>query len=230
MRETKIKTMGRLLRIEWLKIKNYRTFWILLAIIVVSIPSYNYVIFDFITNRLQVNGQSILGNPFSFPEVWQTVGFHSSFMIFIPALLIITLMTNEFTYRTQRQNIIDGWSRTQFINVKLFEVLLLSLLVTLIVFCTILYFGFSNKKNEGDAFAWKNVRFLFYFFVQMISYSMIAFLCAMLIKRAGLAMGVFFIYMILEQFVVVFFREKYKITAVNYMPEEVTDKLIPFPF
>ncbi|HTQ28100.1 MAG TPA: ABC transporter permease [Puia sp.] len=222
--------MGRLLKIEWMKIKGYRTFWILLAITVVSIPSYNYVIFDFITNRLQVNGQSLLGNPFAFPETWQTVCFHSSFMIFIPALLIITLMTNEFTYKTHRQNVIDGWSRSQFINVKLLEVLILSVVVTGLVFLTILYFGFSNKRNEPDAFTWKDTRYLVYFFVQMISYSMIAFLCALLIKRAGLAMGIYFIYMILEQFVVVILRERYKITAVNYMPEEVTDKLIPFPF
>ena len=106
------------LRIEWMKIKHYRTFWILLSIVVVSIPAYNYVIYDLIDTKLRVNGQNILGNPFSFPDAWQTVSFNASMLLLIPAILIITLTTNEFTYKTHRQNIIDGWSRSQFIYVK----------------------------------------------------------------------------------------------------------------
>ena len=52
----------------------------------------------------------------------------------------------------------------------------------------------------------------------------------MLIKRAGLAMGIFFLYMIIEQFVVGIGRNKYKVTWVDYLPEEVSDRLIPQPF
>ncbi|HEY4154757.1 MAG TPA: ABC transporter permease, partial [Puia sp.] len=100
------------LRIEWMKVKNYRTFWILTGIIVVCIPAFNYVIFDVTNNTFpKINGQSILGSPFSFPNVWKTVPYNAGLLLFIPAILIITLITNEFTYRTHRQNIIDGWSR-----------------------------------------------------------------------------------------------------------------------
>jgi hypothetical protein len=59
---------------------------------------------------------------------------------------------------------------------------------------------------------------------------MIAFLLAMLIKRAGLAIGAFLMYMLLEQVAVGIFRGIYKINAVNYLPEEVTDRLIPQPY
>ena len=219
------------LRIEWMKIKNYRTFWILLSIVVVSIPSYNYVVYDLIETKLKFNGQNLLGNPFSFPDAWQTVSFNASMLLLIPAILIITLTTNEFTYKTHRQNIIDGWSRGQFISVKLIEVLLLSIFATLIVFLTVLAFGYAFKlPTDTDIFSWHNMRYVAFYFVQMISYSLIAFLIGILIKRAGLAMGVFFIYLIMEQFAVVIMREKYKITSANYFPEEVTDKLIPFPF
>jgi hypothetical protein len=74
----------------------------------------------------KVKGKSILGSPFAFPDVWQTVSWNSTLTFIIPAILIITLTTNEFTYKTHRQNIIDGWSREQFIGVKLIEVVLLS--------------------------------------------------------------------------------------------------------
>jgi ABC-2 type transport system permease protein len=69
-----------------------------------------------------------------------------------------------------------------------------------------------------------------FFFVQMLSYSLIAFLISMLVKRSGLSMGVFFVYMLIEQFVVGLERNKFKKQWVDYLPEEVTDKLIPQPY
>jgi hypothetical protein len=192
-----------------------------------------------------------LGSPFGFPDVWQTVSWNSSLLFLIPAILIITLTTNEFTYKTHRQNVIDGWSRQQFVSVKLVEVLLLSVLMTIAVLLTAFLFGYFNNKTGAGAVvagaggpgtgvtgtaasvsvsAWQDSRFVFFYFVQMLSYSLIAFLMALLIKRAGLTMGLFFIYMIVEQIAVGILRGKYDIYAANYLPEEVTDGLIPFPY
>ncbi|HZK63220.1 MAG TPA: ABC transporter permease [Puia sp.] len=219
------------LRIEWLKVKNYRSFWILTGIIAVCIPAFNYVVYDVTNNTFpKVNGQNILGSPFSFPNVWKTVPFNAGLMLFIPAILIITLLTNEFTYKTHRQNIIDGWSRGRFISVKIIETVLLSLFVTVVVLFTCLYFGFYTEKTATASPAWPQFRFIVFFFIEMLSYSMIAVIIAMSIRRAGLAMGIFFLYMIVEQFVVVLGRNKYKVDWINYLPEEVTDNLIPQPF
>ena len=223
--------MMHLLKIEWLKVKNYRTFWILLLISVVTIPAFNYVIYDLMNNSFpKVNGKSLLGSPFAFPDVWQTVTWNSSLLLLMPAILIITLITNEFTFKTHRQNIIDGLSRMQFINVKLVEILLISIFLTIIVFLTSLAFGYYGNTPKAGVSLFKDVRFTGYFFVQMISYSMIALLIGMFVKRAGLAMGVLFIYMIGEQFVVALLRNKYKIDKVDYFPQEVTDMLIQQPY
>ena len=73
-------------------------------------------------------------------------------------------------------------------------------------------------------------RFVLFYFVQMLSYSMIAFLLAALIRRAGLAIGAFLMYMLLENVLVGIFRNIYKINTVDYLPEEVTDRLIPQPY
>jgi ABC-2 type transport system permease protein len=223
--------MFRTLKIEWMKVKNYRTFWILLAITTVCIPAFNYSFYDLSDNSFpKIKGKSILGTPFSLPDVWQTVAFNSSLLLFIPAILIITLTANEFTYKTHRQNIIDGWNRNQFISVKLIEVLLFSFYVTIIVFLTTLLFGHFVHSETLNVPFFKDVRFVGFFFVEMLSYSLIAFMMSMLIKRAGLTMGVFFIYMILEQFVVGLSRNKFNKHWVDYLPEEVTDMLIPQPY
>jgi ABC-2 type transport system permease protein len=219
------------LRVEWIKLKYYRTFWILLAAIFVCIPAFNYVIYDFTDNSFpKINGQSLLGNPFSFPNVWKTVPYNAGILLFIPAILIITLFTNEYSYRTHRQNIIDGWSRSRFICIKLVEVFLLSLFVTAIVVLTCLYFGYLTRTPSQPKAGWDQYRFILFFFVEMLDYSLIAVLFAMLIRRAGLAMGIFFLYMIMEQFVVSLGRNKFKLTWVDYLPEEVSDRLIPQPF
>src|SRR5450631_4337044 len=219
------------LKVEWLKVKYYRTFWILIAVIGICIPAFNYVIYDFTDNSFpKINGQSLLGNPFSFPNVWRTVPYNAGILIFMPAILIITLFTNEFSYRTHRQNIIDGWSRSRFIFIKLFEIFLLDLFVTGIVVLTCLYFGFITRTSAQPAARWDQYRNILYFFVETLDYSLIALLFAMLIRRAGLAMGIFFLYMIIEQFVVSLGRNKYKVTWVDYLPEEVADRLIPQPF
>lgn len=223
--------MLRLLQIEWMKVKNYRTFWILLAITIVGIPAFNYTVYDLTNNSFpKIKGKSILGTPFSFPDVWQTVSWNSSLLLLIPAVLIITLTTNEFTYKTHRQNVIDGWSRGQFINVKLLEVLLLSILLTIIVAATSIAFGYLLNPVPENVSVFQHARFVEFFFVEMLSYSMIAFLLGLFVKRAGLAMGSFFIYMIIEQFVVALLRHKYNIGRVDYLPQEVTDMLIPQPF
>lgn len=225
--------MLRDLQIEWMKVKNYRTFWILLGITLISIPGFNYMLYNIMDNKFpkqRHGGPSLLGSPFAFPDVWQTVGWNAGMLFLIPAILIITLTTNEFTYKTHRQNIIDGWSREQFIRVKLIEVLLLSLGTTLFVLLTALAFGYIGNKVPADISVWKDSRFVFFYFVQMISYSLIAFLLSILIKRAGLTMGIFFIYMIVEHIIVGLIGRILKINAVDYLPEEVTNKLIPFPY
>ncbi len=153
------------LRIEWLKLKYYRTFWILLSVIVVCIPAFNYVIYDFTDNNIpKINGQNLLGNPFSFPNVWRTVPYNAGILLFIPAILIITLFTNEYSYRTHRQNIIDGWSRSRFIHIKITEVFLLTVIVTVIVILTCLYFGFLTRTPLQPKAGWHGDSVCFVFF------------------------------------------------------------------
>ena len=224
--------MLKTLWVEWLKIRRYRTFRILMAMTILSIPGLTYLLFDLMKNSFPKGkgATAILGSPFAFPDVWQTVAWNSSLLFILPAILIITLTTNEFTYKTHRQNIIDGWSRQQFITVKLVEVLILALKCTAMVFVTTLVFGCVANKVPAGIWIWQDSRFLFFYFVQALSYLTIAFLMALLIKRAGLSIAAFLIYMLAENIAVGIFRNLYKLNGVDYLPEEVTDRLIPTPY
>jgi ABC-2 type transport system permease protein len=227
--------MQKLLAIEWMKIRNYKTFWILSALFIISIFGINY----FVYYIQQVSGAGnkqvnfIIGAPFEFPNVWHSVSYISGFLLFFPGLLIIISITNEFSYKTHRQNIIDGWSRSQFINVKIFLVFIIAIFSTLIVGLVSLIYG----SMAGGSLSFAKIEYLGYFFIQCFSYGMVALLLSVLIRRSGLAIGVFFLYsFIIENMLGGLMN--YLLTGPNksvhgpgdFLPLNTTDNLIPFPF
>ena len=129
--------MSTLLRTEWLKIRKYPAFWLMLVIVALSYPGMNYMLYvegykDQLVNKTMGPILRMLPNPFTFPDAWQTVAFISSLFIFLPAVIVIMFISNEYTYKTHRQNIIDGWSRTDFMVSKLIDVLVISFVATLL--------------------------------------------------------------------------------------------------
>src|SRR5687768_15483476 len=130
--------MNSLIKTEWLKIKKYPAFWWMTGIVLLTYPGINYIFFQIYSELLQKgNDQAamalkmLVGNPFTFPEVWHTVAYASSIFVIIPSIVVIMFITNEYTYKTHRQNIIDGWSRNQFMISKMIDVLIISVIITL---------------------------------------------------------------------------------------------------
>jgi ABC-type transport system involved in multi-copper enzyme maturation permease subunit len=225
--------MGQLLAIEWMKLKNYRAFWILFCIYLATIFGANYIIYRIqliIYTEKQAKGIAtlVLGNPpYSFPTVWQAVAHVSSWLLFIPGLIMILNVTNEYSFKTHRQNIIDGFTRTQFITSKILMVVVFALLSTIAVTITATIFGFMS----GDAsFSFEGFSYMSFYLLQAVSYIMVALLISVLLKRGGLAIGVFFAYsMVLEQ-ILVLVLNKYANYMGRYLPLETTDMQIPFPY
>lgn len=223
--------MLHLLKIEWLKVKNYRAFWILCGLFAISIYGANSIAHRF---KAEAIGDSqmattLVGTPFQFPDVWQTVTYISSYLLFIPGLLIITLVTNEFTFRTHRQNIIDGISRTQFIYTRMVLSLIIAIVSTILVFLAGLLFG---SMQSGGTFSFKGMEYLFYFFLQTLSYTSVGLLFGILFKRAGIAIGIFFIYAFILENMLAGILNRILIGngAGSFLPLESADSLIPFPF
>jgi hypothetical protein len=75
---------------------------------------------------------------------------------------MIIFITNEYSYKTHRQNIIDGWSRNQFISVKIAVAFLLSLISTLMVIVTAMIFGFQLD----NPFSLEKFEYVGYYFIQ----------------------------------------------------------------
>ncbi|HEX2606826.1 MAG TPA: ABC transporter permease subunit, partial [Flavisolibacter sp.] len=152
----------------------------------------------------------------------------SSWFIFIPAVVVIMFITNEYTYKTYRQNIIDGWSRKQFMTGKLIDVGMVALLITILFTIVSLVIGFVNK-DQGNGDVWGQVKYIGLFFLQTFSQLSLAFLIAFLARKAFIALGIFlFYYLIIENVLVALAREKANDIG-RYLPFEISDRLIPIP-
>lgn len=226
--------MNNLLKTEWLKIKKYPAFWWMVGIVALSYPGINslfYKIFKELVEkgdaRTKMVMKMLVGNPFTFPEVWHTVSYASSIFVFIPCIVVIMFITNEYTYKTHRQNIIDGWSRGQFMTSKLIDVLFISLLITFMFVLVAFIIGYTNIK-EGSGNFWSQTEYIWLFFLQTFSQLSIAFLIALITRRAFIALGIFIFYKIAEK-IMVAYASRYLNDAGRFLPLEVSNRLIPVP-
>jgi ABC-2 type transport system permease protein len=228
----------QLLKIEWLKIKNYSAFTVLALFFLLGLVGANYVIYSVkknIIDKADPTGLISGSSPYDFTHTWQTTSYVAGCLLLLPGLLVILLVTNEFTYRTHRQNIIDGWGRKDFIDVKIVMALISAIVSTVLVFIIALLFGFAS----GTSFSVTNIDSVAYFFLKAISYNMIALLLAVLVRRTGFAIGLFFVYLWFENFVSgmmqvlsVKLKSSYSFDIGNmgdYLPMNASDGLLHFP-
>jgi ABC-2 type transport system permease protein len=188
-----------------------------------------------VIDKADPTGLIASASPYDFSHTWQTTSYVGGFLLLLPGLLLILLITNEFTFRTHRQNIIDGINRADFINVKIVMAVIGALAATLLVIITSLIFGFAS----GTSFSTDHFDSVGYFFLKAISYNMIALLFAVLVRKTGFAIGLFFIYMGFEnilsailQGLSIKFKADYNFDIGNmgdYLPMNAADSLLHFP-
>jgi ABC-2 type transport system permease protein len=226
--------MTNLINTEWLKIKKYRAFWWMTGIIALTYPGMN-TLFYFIYRDIMKQERDaaaivkmLLGNPFAFPEVWHTVSYASSIFVFIPSIVIIMFITNEYTYKTHRQNIIDGWSRKEFMTSKMIDVLIITLLCTIVFVLAAIIIGYVNI-SEANGNVWNDSRYIWLFFLQTFSQLSIAFLIAFLARKAFIALGIFLFYKLILEKILAALAE-WKLNDIGrFLPIEVSNRLIPVP-
>lgn len=218
--------MNRLLAIEWMKVKRYRTFWIMISMFVLLLPLWNYSISSGVLHVFGKSGIDIINKAYTFAYVWDNLGFWTSIFVVFITILTIIITTNEYTFRTNRQNVIDGYTREQYYHAKWMMVLALTVFTTAFVFILGVIFGATNDSFSN--FPGK-IEKLFYVFLLSLNYYGFGLLVAILFKRSGIAIGIFFLYsMIIESLVKSLLNWRFD-NLGNFMPLQCSDELLPFP-
>jgi ABC-2 type transport system permease protein len=234
--------MIRLLTIEWLKLKRYKAFNILMIlyyVVMISVCSCGMAILSYLKGKgLQIKDvfDPTLIPIYDFPDIWQNITYIATLLNVFPAFMIIISMTNEVSYRTLRQNIIDGFNRMDFFVSKFSFIFLVSIINTLVIFITGLILGFIFSYDKSFEAIFSSSEFLLGFFLNNLAYFTFAFLLAILIKRTGIVIVLLGIYTYFAEPIATlilanvpefprFCRE-----IVPFFPIKAVNNLIPNPF
>src|SRR6056300_409336 len=145
--------MLRLLNIEIHKLK-YNTASRVLIItyftLLTSIALIAAIKFDIGPVKFHLAEQGI----FNFPYIWHFNTFMAAWFKFFLLLVIVSMMSNEYSNKTLKQNLIDGLSKGEFVLSKFYTVILLALISTLFVFIVSLILGliYSDFTEFGIIF------------------------------------------------------------------------------
>src|ERR1700733_10125075 len=100
--------MMKRLSIELKKIMPYPPFWIFIGLYVL-LTLMVFCSLPFIKFTGPASALT-LKTYYTFPDIWHTLTYIAGLFNLLLGVLVIILITNEFNFRTVRQNIIDGWS------------------------------------------------------------------------------------------------------------------------
>jgi len=195
----------RLLQLELMKIKKYRIFW-LMSILYTLAVAFIFFGFPSLVDYFSLQSSSteikLLKNfVYNFPDVWQNLSWVASLRFFIKIFLgfvIIMLITNEYSNLTIRNNITNGLSRTDFLKSKVYFVALFSFAATLLVFISGLILGLIYSSNTSLEVITQKLAYLGAYFLEIFTYLSLALFLAFLIRRAGFAIAVLFVWPIIE--------------------------------
>lgn len=219
--------MLRLLQIEWLKVRTYKPFWILLLINVIAFIGFMQIIaqifFSVEISKSDEKGKlevirPFMEGPFLYPAIWATSAFFTSFLVPLCAILLILNVCNEWNTRMLRQQVIEGMSRSEFLLAKLLGLVVFTLLMSI-------FFVISTLLVGKGSFELSNV--VFNFALLMFSQFSLAFLLGLWLKRSVIALAVFLAYMLIAEPLLVWFLKTNNLTQiVNFLPLEVSDRII----
>lgn len=145
-------------------------------------------------------------------------------------------MSNEYTNRTLKQNLIDGLSKKEFIASKFLTVTVFSLISTIFLFVVSLILGLSFSDFTEISIIFSDMEYMIAYFVKLTGFFAFCMFLGILVKRSAFALGFLFIWWILES---IFYGVlKWKIfrdsevadNIARFFPLESMSNLIKEPF
>lgn len=227
--------MNRLLSIEFQKIwKNKASriltisYFVLLTFIAL-IASIKLEIGNF---KLNIAEQGI----FNFPYIWHFNTYIAAILKLFLAIVIVSMMANEYTYGTLKQNLIDGLSKKEFILSKFFTVLVFALASTVFVFIMSLILGYSFSSYTEIDIVFSDLEYILAYFIKLTAFFSFCLFLGILVKRSAFAIGFLFVWNIIESIIKgilsfkVFPNDNYADNFTRFLPLESMSNLIVEPF
>lgn len=191
--------MIKSIQLEWLKLKNYKVFWVLWIMYMVAvlvITSGGVFLLEWMKSKgVDFQGVDPTIIPiYDFPDIWQNSTYLASFVKILIAFIVIISVNNDISYNTLRQNIIDGVSKWEYLLSKMALIWGLALLSVVLIFISGLINGMIYSHVSGLSYVFDEMEFLAALGWEIVVYGTLAFLLALLIKKSGFVIVILFLY------------------------------------
>lgn len=226
--------MLHLLKIDLKKLTSYRTFWVVCGLYFITLAFSTASGMEFLKwvartfeefgSKLNINRIPL----YHFPDVWLNLIYFSGLFKIVLAIMTVISITNEYQYRTVRQNVIDGLSRWQFLSTKILTNLLLSFLSVIMILIISFATGLIYTPVINWDFVFADMEFLIAYFLEIFAFLSYALMLGVLVQRSGLTI----ILLLLSNMLEIIVREnvdEYVPWLIQFFPMESISNLVPFP-
>lgn len=234
--------MIRAFQLEWLKIRHYKVFWILLGMYLIAllvIASFGTFFLEYLKNQgADFDGIDPTILPiYDFPDIWQNTTYLGSFLKVFLAFIVIISVNNDVTYNTMRQNIIDGISKWEFLLSKLLLIFFLGLVSSLFLFLAGLVNGSIYSHVMGLEYIFDELEFFLAYFFDIVVYCTLAFLLVLLIRKSGFVIIALALYTLMFEPILTAFLSYSSVTRdgiwadiAPFFPIRALNDMIPVPY
>ncbi len=189
--------MLRLLEIELIKLRTSRVSRVLIVsyfFLLTSIALIAAIKFDIGPIKFHLADQGI----FNFPYIWHFNTYVAAWLKLFLAIIIVSMVANEYDNKTLKQNLIDGLSKQEFILSKFLTVLLFSVVSVVFVGFVSLILGliYSDYMELGIIFS--DLQYFVGYFVKLVGFFSFCLFLGILIKRSAFALGFLILWQAVE--------------------------------
>ena len=170
---------------------------------------------------------------FNFPIIWHITTFFAAQFKFFFAIVVVSMIGNEYSNKTLKQNLIDGLSKKEFILSKFYTIVFFSLCATILIGLATFLIGLYYSSYTEAAIIFREVEFLLAYFVKLVGFFSLCLFLGMLLKRSAFALGFLFLLFISES--IAYGIMKWKLSGdiadsiYNFMPLQSMWNLINQP-
>jgi ABC-type transport system involved in multi-copper enzyme maturation permease subunit len=150
--------------------------------------------FDFGDIHFQLADQGI----FNFPYIWHFNTFFTAWFKLFLAIVIVSMMLNEYSNKTIKQNLIDGLSKKEFVLSKFLTVLVFAAISTLFVFVVSLVLGLVYSDFNEVSIIFSDLEYVLAYFLKLTGFFSFCLFLGIWVKRSAFALGFLFIWQIIE--------------------------------
>ena len=227
--------MLRLLNIEIHKLKYNKSAKIISLVYFILI-TFIALIASIEFNLGDINFRIADQGIFNFPFIWHFNTWVAAILKLFLAIVIVSMMANEYSHRTLKQNLIDGLSKKEFVLSKFLTVIAFAAISTLFVFVVSLTLGLSFSDYNDIGIIFSDMEYLLAYFIKLVGFFSFCLFLGVLVKRSAFALGFLLIWSFAEN--IIFGLLKWKFfketdiaeTVTQFFPLASMSNLIKEPF